>query len=269
MPAGLLLALGSALERVLLCSNWSTYGDKRRSQGVVMQAENEPPGQTAEERAYYSLSRRVYAALAHVYDAVVFPFRKLRHEVAARVGLKSGARLLDVATGTGQQAFAFATKAHQVVGIDLSEAMLAVARRKNRFSNVSFQQADATALPFDDATFDAVCISFALHEMPRSVRERVVREMARVTRPSGSITVVDYALPRNPVASSITYHLIKLYERDHYASFVKSDVAALLRRADIEPSEPHSALFGAAQIMTGRKRDATATAHPATPEPSP
>src|SRR5512134_962870 len=155
----------------------------------------ESRGRTDEEREYYSFSRRVYAVFAHVYDAVVFPFRKLRHEVASRVDLPPGARLLDVATGTGQQAFAFAEKAREVVGIDLSEEMLRIARRKNRFSSVSFQQADAAELPFEDDSFDASCVSFALHEMPSSVRKRVLREMARVTRPGGSIAVIDYGLP--------------------------------------------------------------------------
>jgi tRNA/tmRNA/rRNA uracil-C5-methylase (TrmA/RlmC/RlmD family) len=93
------------------------------------------PGQTEEERAYYSLSRRVYPVFAPFYDAVALPLRKLRHEVTEMVDLGPDARVLDVATGTGSQALAFAAKAREVVGIDLSEAMLRVARRKNRFTH--------------------------------------------------------------------------------------------------------------------------------------
>lgn len=216
-----------------------------------MTSQQEQRGQTDEERAYYSFSRRAYAVFAHVYDAVVFPFRKLRGDVAAMVDLPSTARLLDVATGTGQQAFAFAPKAREVVGIDLSEAMLRIARRKNRFPNVRFQQADAAELPFEDDSFDASCVSFALHEMPRSVRERVVREMARVTKPGGSITIVDYGLPRSRIASEIAFHLIKLYERDYYADFVKSDWRALLKDVGVEVSNESHGLGGVARIMTG------------------
>jgi len=208
---------------------------------------------TQEERDYYALQRSVYSIFAHVYDAVVFPFRRLRREVAGMVDLGPGARVLDVATGTGQQAFAFAEKAREVVGIDLSEAMLRVARRKNRFPNVTFQQADASELPFDDASFDASCVSFALHEMPASVRERVVREMARVTKPGGAFIVVDYGLPRGRLAGSIVYKAIKLYERDHYATFVKSDIVALLESAGIEISEQRPALAGVARILSGRR----------------
>ena len=64
-----------------------------------MTSTEELRGRTQEERDYYSLSRRVYTIFAHVYDAVVFPFRKLRHEVASMVDLRPDARLLDVATG--------------------------------------------------------------------------------------------------------------------------------------------------------------------------
>jgi demethylmenaquinone methyltransferase/2-methoxy-6-polyprenyl-1,4-benzoquinol methylase len=215
--------------------------------------ERDAPSQ--EERDYYSLSRRVYKVFASFYDAVALPIRGLRGKVASRVELRPGSRLLDLATGTGSQAFAFAEQAGEVVGIDLSEAMLRVARRKNRFSNVSFLRADATELPFADESFDAACVSFALHEMPASIRDRVVREMARVTKVRGVAVVVDYALPRNRVASWLAYHIVKLYERDHYATFVRSDVAALVERAGIRVSDNRLALGGLARIIVGRRTE--------------
>ncbi len=218
-----------------------------------MASPQEPRGRTEEERAYYSFSRRAYAAFAQVYDPVVFPLRALRNEVASMIDLRPGARLLDVATGTGQQAFAFAGKAHEVVGIDLSEAMLRIARRKNRFPNVSFREADAAELPFENRSFDASCVSFALHEMPSSVRKRVVREMARVTKSSGSIIVVDYGLPKSEIASWLAFHIIKLYERDHYATFVKSDWRAFLEDAGVRVLSERHALRGMARVMIGRR----------------
>lgn len=218
-----------------------------------MRCRDEPRGRTDEERAYYSWSRRVYAVFAYVYDIVVFPFRRLRRRVAKIVDLAPGSRLLDVATGTGQQAFAFAGRACEVVGIDLSEAMLRVARRKNRFPHVRFQQADAAELPFEDESFDASCVSFALHEMPGSVRERAVREMARVTRPGGSLAIVDYGLPRCRFLRATAYHVVKLYEGEHYASFVRSDSRALLESAGVDVREEHRALWGFARILTGRR----------------
>jgi ubiquinone/menaquinone biosynthesis C-methylase UbiE len=170
--------------------------------------------------------------------------------------LRPGATVLDVATGTGAQALAFADSASKVVGIDLSDAMLRMARRKNPPPNVSFQQGDATALPFANGSFDVACVSFALHEMPSSVRERVLREMARVTRPGGSIIVVDYGLPTTQFVRSVVFQTVKLYEGDHYANFMRSDLDAQLRRAGIEPETHRTALRALARIVIGRRSEA-------------
>ena len=184
---------------------------------------------------------------------VVVPFLNLRSEIARVVELGPGSRLLDVATGTGEQAFAFAERAREVVGIDLSEEALRIARRKNRFPNVIFQQADAAELPFEDGSFDASCVCFALHEMRSGVRERVVCEMARVTKPGGAITIIDYGLPRGRVASVLAFHIIKFMERDYYPNFVKSDWRGLLESAGVEVSHDRRALGGTARVLTGRR----------------
>src|SRR5690349_16782349 len=83
-----------------------------------------------EVRDYYARSRAVYAWFAPYYDAITRPLRRLRRQVVETAGVPPGARIVDVATGNGAQALAFAKSAAEVVGIDLSEAMLAVARRK-------------------------------------------------------------------------------------------------------------------------------------------
>lgn len=227
--------------------HWSTAKPQLRN------SDSSELGVTDEERAYYRFSRRVYSVFAYVYDAVTFPFRSLRTAVVDAARLPAGASLLDVATGTGAQAFAFAGSVGKVVGIDLSDAMLRVARRKNLSSNVSFQHGDAAALPFPDASFDAACVSFALHEMPSSVRERVLREMARVTRPGGTIIVVDYALPKKQPARFIVFQTERLYEGDDYVEFMRSDLDGLLGAAGVEPEARRTALGGLARIVIGRK----------------
>jgi demethylmenaquinone methyltransferase/2-methoxy-6-polyprenyl-1,4-benzoquinol methylase len=130
--------------------------------------------------------------------------------------------------------------------------MLRVARRKNHFANATFMAGDATALQFPAGRFDVSCISFALHEMPPSIRERALREMIRATRPGGRILVVDYALPRNAVARWLVLHLVGLYERAHYAEFVRADLPALLRRLDLDVASDHRALLGAARVVIAR-----------------
>lgn len=202
-----------------------------------------------DDRAYYQLNERVFSKLAPFYDLVALPIRGLRRQAVILSGARPGSRVLDVATGTGAQAFAFAAAGCEVVGVDLSEAMLSVARRKCRGSNPTFRWADATELPFEDASFDVSSISFALHEMPLGIRSRVVREMVRVARPASVVLVVDYALPNNAVVGAAAYRAVKLYERDHYAQFVRSDLDALLRGAGLTIDEDRRPLGGLARIV--------------------
>ncbi|WP_175557510.1 class I SAM-dependent methyltransferase [Raineyella antarctica] len=129
-----------------------------------------PKADRTEEEGPHAFQKRVWPFLAFFFEPAVFlPFLTLRRRVAGCVQLPPGARLLDVATGTGGQARVFADVAQEVVGVDLSEAMLRVARRKGRAPNVAFRCRPAT---FEDLSFDAACVSFALHEMPAGVRDR-------------------------------------------------------------------------------------------------
>lgn len=209
-------------------------------------------GRTEEERAYYAFNEKAWAMFAPFYDLVTFPMRKLRGEVVALAGLDASSRVLDVATGTGAQARAFANKAGDVVGIDLSEAMLRIARRERGLPNLMFRRADAAELPFDDASFDVACISFALHEMPASIRERVIGELVRVTRPGGTIIVVDYAPPHGAFECAIS-RIVALYERERYEEFIQSDLHALLRRSGIEIRDDRRPLLGTAQVVIGSR----------------
>jgi ubiquinone/menaquinone biosynthesis C-methylase UbiE len=200
---------------------------------VARMAEQQQRARTDEERHYYALNAKAWRLLAPFYDTIVFPLKRLRRDVAKLAGVGPGSRVLDVATGTGAQALAFAETGAEVVGIDLSESMLRIARRKAHSRNVTFRVADARELPFQDARFDVCCVSFGLHEMPVSVRQQALLDMARVTKKNGKLVIVDYALPENPIASKLVYHLVNLYERDNYAEFVRSDMHAMLDRAGL------------------------------------
>ena len=97
------------------------------------------------------------------------------------VGAGPGTRLLDVATGPGYVAGRAAARRADAVGLDFSERMLAYAR--SRSAGVEFVHGDATALPFEDASFDAVVAAFVLLHL--GTPERAVAEAARVLRPGG------------------------------------------------------------------------------------
>ena len=208
---------------------------------------------TDEEKEYYSLVKRIFGILAPYYDVVTAPVSRLRDKVVSFTDAGAGSKILDVATGTGKQAFAFAKKGFDVIGIDLSEAMLKVAIGKNKYENARFEIADAVNLPFENNSFDVSCVSFALHDMPLTIRERALKEIKRVTKPEGMIIIVDYALPENRIRRFLIYHFISLYEGKYYSNFIKSDFEALLGKTGIKIKEELPALCGAGKILKGIK----------------
>lgn len=107
----------------------------------------------------------------------------------------SPARILDLATGSGDLALALraASPQAEVIGADFCLPMLEIARAKNVPSLI---QADGLRLPFRDALFDAVTVAFGLRNM--ASWENALREMARVLRPGGFILVMDFSLPPFP-----------------------------------------------------------------------
>src|SRR5947208_14555765 len=107
-------------------------------------------------------------------------------------------RALDVGTGAGALAIALAPLVREVVGVDLVPELLAEGRKRAP-ANVELVEGDATALPFDRASFDVVTTARTLHHVSRP--ERVLAEADRVLRPGGTMLVVDQLAPVDPLAA--------------------------------------------------------------------
>jgi len=110
---------------------------------------------------------------------------------AAQVG--SGTRVLDVGTGPGYVAAAAHGRGAQAIGVDIAEAMLALARQ--RAPGAEFHLASAEALPFADASVDAVVANFAILHLGRP--DQAVREFGRVLRPGGGLAMTVWDLPEH------------------------------------------------------------------------
>ena len=178
------------------------------------------------DESYYQYTRGLFGKWAWFYNFIALPLTGVRSKVADLVDEEDKIKILDVCTGTGTQAFAFAKKGYEVVGIDLSEEMLRVAKKKNKYENISFMVADATKMPFEKDYFDFACISFGLHDMPYEVRHHVLEEMRRV---SEKIIVVDYHIPKNRLHRWLHVSFTSLYESKYYRDFVKRDLEELFR----------------------------------------
>jgi ubiquinone/menaquinone biosynthesis C-methylase UbiE len=176
---------------------------------------------------YYSYNERSFRRWAPFYNLIALPLTGVRYKVAALSGASERDDVLDVCTGTGSQAFAFARRGCNVIGIDLSKDMLNRARSLNRYENVRFEIADATRVPFPANCFDVSCISMALHDMPRERRHLVLEEMKRVSK---RVVVVDYHIPENKAERWLHVSFTSLYESKYYRDFARQDLRWLLRQ---------------------------------------
>lgn len=133
-----------------------------------------------------------YRRIAGLYDAIVEPSNAvMRRVVQKMVPARPGMKVLEVGCGTGTNLELYRQAGCEVYGIDLSPAMLEVARTKLG-GNADLRLGDAADMPFEDDSFDLVTAFLTLHEMPSDVREAAVEEMIRVAGPEGGLLLIDY-----------------------------------------------------------------------------
>jgi len=183
--------------------------------------------------SYYN--NEFFSRWAWLYDFEKYIFFPLRIRAVKFINLQAPKKILDVATGTGAQAYEFAKIGHEVVGIDLSTGMLAQAKKKlSPELKLSFQVADGTELPFKDKSFDLTTISWGIHDMPYEVGVKVLQEMKRVTKVSGQILIVDYMEPKKHKVARFTYPLISLYETKNYKPFIKTGIETYINEVGLK-----------------------------------
>ena len=150
-------------------------------------------------------SWQIFNRIAKSYDSVnrVLSFGLdigWRKKVNALLPARKGLRLLDLATGTADQAIMLCelnSNIEKAVGMDLSEEMLDVGRTKiKRFDGrIVLQTGDACNIPSDDNCFDAITISFGIRNVPDVVQS--MKEMHRILNPEGKALVLEFSMPKN------------------------------------------------------------------------
>ena len=143
---------------------------------------------------------------------------------------RPGQLILDLAAGTGTSSEPFAAAGAIVVPTDLSIGMLQVGRQRR--PGLSFVAGDALQLPYADASFDAVTISFGLRNVEDT--STALREMLRVTRPGGALVICEFSTPTWPPFRAV------------YANYL---VAAIPRLASLVSSNPAAYQYLAESIQ--------------------
>jgi demethylmenaquinone methyltransferase/2-methoxy-6-polyprenyl-1,4-benzoquinol methylase len=145
--------------------------------------------------------------------------RLWRRAVVAAVDAKPGERILDIAAGTGTSSEPWADREIEVVPADFSLGMLRVGNRRR--PDMAFTAADAMSLPFADASFDVVTMSFGLRNVADPAT--ALREFLRVTRPGGRLLVCEFSQPVNPLFRCV------------YGNYVMRALPPVARRTSSNP----------------------------------
>ncbi|MBM6404935.1 demethylmenaquinone methyltransferase [Phycicoccus sp. CSK15P-2] len=145
--------------------------------------------------------------------------RLWRRAVVAACAAEPGERVLDIAAGTGTSSEPFADSGVDVVPADFSLGMLHVGHRRR--SDLPFTAADAMRLPFADASFDVVTMSFGLRNVADV--DAALREFLRVTRPGGRLVVCEFSTPTNAAFRTV------------YSNYLVRSLPAIARRVSSDP----------------------------------
>ena len=201
--------------------------------------------------------------------------RVWRRRVVGEVRRAKPGRILDVATGTGDLAIAMARRIRdvQVLGVDLSEQMLAVARRKIEArgldGRIVLDRGDAERLAVADASVDVATVAFGVRNF--GDLGAGLRELARTIKPGGKVVILEFSRPRNRVFRALyefySYKILPriggLVSRDKRAyEYLPASVGefpapeefmAMMARAGFRSCRARSQSFGIAQIYIGER----------------
>jgi demethylmenaquinone methyltransferase/2-methoxy-6-polyprenyl-1,4-benzoquinol methylase len=226
--------------------------------------------------------RQMFGSIAGKYDRMNHLLsmnvdRYWRWRTTRMVRPQGTAPILDVCTGTGDLAVAFWKRAGgntDVVAADFCREMLDVGEQKKRRKGIdgrmTFVEADAQQLPFEDETFQIVCVAFGLRNVADT--DRGLQEMTRVCRAGGRVAVLEFSMPeRQPIKSLYGWYFRNVLPRigqwlarnDHEAyDYLPQSVGEFpqgkqlterMKQAGLREASYHPLSFGVATLYIGVK----------------
>ena len=199
---------------------------------------------------------------------------KWRKKVVELVKSRNPENVLDIATGTGDLAINLVeTGAEEIIGLDISEGMLEVGRKKiiakNLSGKIKLMKADSEALPFEDNSFDAITVAFGVRNFENL--KKGLSEIYRVLKPSGIFVILETSVPTKfPYKQGYKFYsstllpvIGKLFSKDKAAYSYLSESAAvfpygakfnnILSKTGFIDIEDKPQTFGVATIYSASK----------------
>lgn len=223
---------------------------------------------------------KMFDTISNEYDGLnrVISFGidvKWRNKVVALVGETHPNSILDIATGTGDLAINLVrTKAEKIVGLDISEGMLNVGRKKitkkNLDQTITMMLGDSENLPFEDGTFDAITVAFGIRNFENL--EKGLSEILRVLKTNGIFVILETSVPvKTPYKQGYKFYtkyilpaIGKLFSKDQLAYSYLSESASvfphgevlnnILRKIGFINVNNRPQTFGVASIYTASKQ---------------
>ncbi len=177
-------------------------------------------------QTYYSRSVNPY------YETIEDKWVAIRPVMIEMADLKIGERILDLGTGLGFQAAAFAACGYETLGVDFVPDRIHLARQRHSCTSLRWIVADATNLPFPDHSIDVVSVSLALHDMPVQVVRVALSEIRRVTK--RRIVIAEPRLKHHSLLLPIYKSVACLLDESMYMKdFLDMDILGLFQEATL------------------------------------
>jgi len=199
-----------------------------------------------------------------------------RNQLAKYVNSGESISVLDVATGTADVLLTFFRKCPNIDkawGIDLSEKMMAVGQKKiNQLGlqdKIQLKKGDACSIPFDNAQFDNVSISFGIRNVQDPLK--ALKEMCQVIRGDGTALILEFSMPKNLLIRVVHLFYLRWFVpvigwifSGHYRAYKYlnqtieefpsgEEFTSLMLKAGFKSTQAHPLLFGVATIYVGTK----------------
>lgn len=183
-------------------------------------------------------------------------FASVRRKISEYALLGGKCRALDIATGQGDQAISLKDAGFlHTYAIDVVPERVDYCRRIHCGSGIEFRHMDASALDFEDDYFDSVVVSAALHDMPVSVRRKVISEMARVAK--GYVVIFEPRTFRNRIAAFLYGHFGSFVDESlNFRDYVSEDLDSVLVDSGLKVVSEEHIWMGMMSIKVCQKMNA-------------